>query len=70
MSFRCDICGDAQPAGVAPKKIVTATRVPFYGEHGWEVVREKSLCVPCAESTLDAGEAMRLQLRPTEVVHG
>lgn len=62
MSFRCDCCGKAQPTHAKPHRIVTETRERVYPEvvddddpstvlipegHGWEVVKEISVCDDC-----------------------
>lgn len=64
MSFRCDLCGEAQPEGSSPTKVVTATRNKNYperfkktdsgnkvidrGGQGYETVTEVNACDSCA----------------------
>lgn len=48
MSFRCDFCSVAQPAGTIPKTVVTKTRPRDYnGIPGSEIAQEKRACADC-----------------------
>jgi hypothetical protein len=51
MSYRCDDCGKAVPKGNKCIKRVAAKRKKTYyrGAVGWEIAKEKSLCVKCAK---------------------
>jgi hypothetical protein len=61
MSFRCEICKQPQPDHTKPVRVVTEEREKIYppryrsdrtlideGGVGTEIVKEKSLCQPCA----------------------
>jgi len=48
MSFRCDFCSVAQPAGTIPKTVTTKTRPRDYnGIPGSEIAQEKRACADC-----------------------
>jgi hypothetical protein len=52
MSFRCEVCKEAQPIGHAPIQVVVETRIKRYqGTEaiGVETVRELDACPPCSE---------------------
>lgn len=55
MSFRCESCDEAQPTGVAPRRIVTEVRIlneeptEFSDPSRSEIAAEKNFCVTCAE---------------------
>lgn len=57
MSYRCQVCNDAQPPNVRPIVVVTAVREKEYfeGGRGWEIVKESRVCEPC-EAELDNAE--------------
>lgn len=64
MSFRCDECLEAQPAGQTPHQVVTKTRQAEYtlrsgGGLGWEIAEQKNLCDVCVGWVENAGEAAR-----------
>lgn len=54
MAFRCDSCGEAQPAGAKPIKTVAETRDRVYehryrkDSYGEEIVWVDDLCRGCA----------------------
>ena len=51
MSFRCDFCSAAQPAGTVPKTVVTKTRPRDYnGIPGSEIAQEKRSCADCFQA--------------------
>jgi hypothetical protein len=48
MSFRCDFCSAAQPAGTVPQVVVTKTRPrEYHGIPGSEIAQEKRACADC-----------------------
>jgi len=59
MSFKCEVCGCAQPAGVSPHRRVVEHRNKIYEPvknpdgmikkvpEGWEIVKEVSICGKC-----------------------
>ena len=52
MSFRCNVCKEAQPIGNAPIQVVVATRTKHYQDSskvGIETVKEVDACPPCSE---------------------
>lgn len=62
MSFKCDMCGKAQPNGFGPHKVVRETRRKSYAERckadkvidrggkGFETVYEVDACGTCFET--------------------
>lgn len=62
MSFRCDECKHAQPAGTKPFVFIVETRNKIYpirkrgdvvidrGGEGWEIVKTKKVCFDCKEA--------------------
>jgi hypothetical protein len=64
MSYRCEVCKEAQEIGTAPTLVVVATRDKIYADAGricQEIAREVSCCPPCAETT-------RLKLKEAELL--
>jgi len=65
MSFRCDTCQIAQPAGTRPATHVITTRPRLYntpnGEiPGSEISKEVRVCPTCAETIVPALTAITL----------
>lgn len=54
MSFICNQCKKPSPAGTPATKVVSEQRRRQYvneqghSSEGWEIVREVSVCAPCA----------------------
>jgi hypothetical protein len=65
MSFHCELCGEVQPTGSAPRRLVTETRQKSYPERrkgtklidaggkGYETVTEVNACATCAGSDVE-----------------
>lgn len=66
MSFRCDNCGEAQPPGTRPIRVVAKIRERRWHDEfiGWEIESEISCCKVCADNIEDAGDAFRLEQNP------
>jgi hypothetical protein len=68
MSFRCEICSEAQPPRTQPKRVVTKTKrnKDGHGEtlKGFQIVEEKLICSSCSPSVADAADGLRHQLNP------
>jgi hypothetical protein len=68
MSFKCQICGQAQPTKTAPIRVVTRVQTREYADSdGWrgvrtEIVEEKMACYACA---LKAGAEVPPTIRRT-----
>jgi len=73
MSYRCEVCKEAQEIGTAPTLVVVATRDKIYVDAGrvcQEIAREVSCCPPCAETTrlkLKEAELLALQEKAREL---
>ena len=58
--YRCEECGENQPRRTKPTKVVELYRKKIYpkrfinkvcideGGEGWEIVRERVLCIKCS----------------------
>lgn len=69
MSFRCQICNEAQTAGTRPAQIVTKVEPRTYRDRlgesiGWCIKEVKLACESCATVTKDAADAKRIEMRP------
>ncbi|MBT8454166.1 MAG: hypothetical protein KJO40_19540 [Deltaproteobacteria bacterium] len=66
MSFRCQFCGEAQPAGTPPVRMVTRVRQREYGlsTFGWEIAEEKNACEVCKDRIALDATPPELKLRP------
>jgi len=66
MSFRCQICKVAQPAGARPVTKVTERRDRVYNTMagdipGWEIAKEAVACESCTgETPMAKAEALRV----------
>lgn len=73
MSYRCEVCKEAQPIGTAPTQVVVQTRDRIYADAGricQEIAREVRCCPPCAETTrlkLKEAELLAEQLKEKEL---
>jgi len=73
MSFRCDICNEPQPTGVAPTTIVTHVRKKVYHANqsvipGHETIKEVRACAPCKDVIGDTEPTMHLGDLPLAVL--
>jgi hypothetical protein len=69
MSFRCEVCHEAQDAGVRPHQVVTKVRKQTYRAshsdgYGWEIAEMKKVCEPCSTKLEDAAVTLRRDLNP------
>jgi hypothetical protein len=55
MSFRCEICGEAQPSRARPTRLVIKKKEKAYpsGAVGFEIMSEKVACESCANVPFD-----------------
>lgn len=54
MSYRCQNCGEAQPIGTQPTKVVTHIRT-YDNDPAWQIAKEIDACGDCAESLDEKG---------------
>jgi len=54
MSYRCQQCGEAQPQGTQPTKVVTHIRT-YDDSKAWQIAQEVDACKECAAQLAEKG---------------